>query len=84
MLGRLKQQLPRKEVVQIPGPFPTLRQTPEGHVGVWAEEQQTSWGRGTLYIPRFNLDVGVNNCLWNLCGDGKSCVFDQNDGSTLL
>lgn len=74
----------RKGVGQIPGLFPTLTQTPEGHAGVWAEEQQTSWGRGTLYIPHFNLDVGVNNCLWNLCGDQKSCVFDQNDGSTPL
>ena len=37
-----------------------------------------------FHVFTFNPDVGVKNCLWNLCGDQKSCMFDQNVGPTLL
>ena len=35
---------------------------------------------GALDIPSTNPDIEVNNCLWNLCGEWESSVFDQNDG----
>ena len=82
MLGRPKQQIHTARA-RFLGSSP-LRHTIRTCRDVGRRTTDLSWGCGTQHIPSSNPDVGVNNCLWNLCGDWKGYVFGQNDRPIFL